>query len=149
MNIFERSRMDTAELIISDSDADDDDDSQARIKGKGKGKKDRVVIAEDNWPLVIQLVYEDGLKVRQQNPVIKTVIAEVIQCCELRMISKDAFPEMGKREEFRDKMVKLAIKLLCKKVVPNKNYIAAYHCARVDDIFVQRIGEVVRILSLI
>lgn len=151
MNSSQRSQRDAAQVLdLSDSGAGDGGGSRShKFRSKGKEKnilKDQVAnTAEEHWPSVLQVVYDNGLKVRQQNSVIKTIIAQVIQCCEYRMITQDAFPEMGQRGEFRDKMVKLAIKILCKKVVPNENFIAAYCRAKIDEDFVQVIGEVVSV----
>lgn len=114
-----------------------------------KKKDDLANNAESRWPARIQIVYNDGIKLRQQNPVIRTIIAETIQHCEVHMISVDAFPETGQREGFRHTMTKQAIKALYLAMGGNTGYQDAFDRAREDTIFVQKIGELVCSVSLL
>lgn len=91
----------------------------------------------------IRIVYNDGVKIRQQNNVIKTIIAETIHRCEHHMITIDAFPETGQHVEFRFAMAKGSIRSLRRGMRDDDNYEEAYHRARKDLDFVHSIGEVV------
>jgi hypothetical protein len=60
------------------------------------------------------------------------------------MITEDAFPETGRREEFRYAITKEAIKGLYSTLgATNPDYGDAYHRAKKDPIFVHKIGELV------
>lgn len=116
---------------------------------RGKNKDDLANKAESRWPSRTRVVYKDGIKLRQQNPVIRTIIAETIQRCEVHMISVDAFPETGQRVEFRYTVAKQAIKALYLEMGGNTGYQDAFNRAREDTDFVQRLGELVcLVLSL-
>lgn len=125
---------------LSDSSSDD-----ASIGSRHK-KKDRLAnAAETQWPVRIRLFYDDGIKVRLQGSVIKTIITEAIRCCEREMITSNAFPETKQRDGFCYRMTKQAIRLLRAEMKDNQDYEDAYYCAKKDTTFVHRIGELVGI----
>jgi len=59
------------------------------------------------------------------------------------MITSNAFPETGQREEFRFRMVKQAVRSLHAEMKGNQDYKDAYNRAKRDTSFVHKIGELV------
>lgn len=100
--------------------------------------------AEKQWPARVRLVYNDGIQIRLQNSVIKTILAEANHCCGREMITRNAFPETGQLDEFRFRMAKRAIRLLYVEMKDSQAFEEAYYRAKKDTTFVQRIGELVR-----
>lgn len=118
---------------------DDDVTSVSHIK-----KKDDIANhTEQRWPPRIRVYYDNGIKLRQQNTVIRTVIAETIQRCEAHMVGVDAFPETARREEFWYNITKQAIKALHSSIGGDSGYQDVYDRARGDKNFVHKIGELV------
>lgn len=106
--------------------------------------KDRVANeAELQWPTNIRIHYKEGIKIRIQKPVIKTIIAETIHRAEVHMLTEDAFPEAGRREEFRYTNAKQAIKALSTNLDASEDYKDAYSRAKKDSNFVHKLGELV------
>ncbi len=100
--------------------------------------------AESDWPVSIQVIYDNGnIKIRQQSPVIKALIAETTSRCEEHMVTVDAFPERGRRAEFRFNIAKEAIRDLSKRLKTDPEYEEAYRHAKLDPKFVRKIGELV------
>jgi hypothetical protein len=132
----------TSSIPTSSSLLDSSDDEPLVLQARNKDQAFND--AERHWPSKIRVVYNDGtVKIRQQNHVIKTIIAEAIHRCEHHMITVDAFPETGQREEFRLEMAKKAIKSLRARGKDNEDYKEAWHRAKKDGNFIHRIGEVV------
>lgn len=137
--------MNAAQPLSPPADSSDDDlpGVDDLPVSRGKSKEQSAHDAELRWPLEVRILYDDGIKIRQQNPVIKTIIAETIHRCEVHMITKDAFPETGQREKFRYEIAKRAIKSLRMNMTPNGDYKEAYNRATKDTNFIHKLGEVV------